>query len=648
MNAIKLLCILTLSTFIFNCKDNIKESNPLKSPTDRTISSIETLLEAANNKELDSAVRIKNEEKAILKAKLQQNDSLIYKAYLTNAFILNDLKLYETADSLNRKIIRWASSIPNAKFKGEAYFNFANFFSEHNRKDSAYYYFNQAKIEFLKQKNFEGAAKSSINIAAIFNDTGSYLTSENISLEAINYIKDKPNHPYLIPAYNNLAVSSGNMHNYTEELYWYDKALNLTEDVDFIKSLNNNKAVALTFLKRYNEAIDLLTNLLKDPSLQEYPELEGRVIDNLAYVKFLQHPKINVEKDFYRALSIFDSIHDYSGSSVTLDHMVEYFRDKDSQKALLYANKKYKLSYQTKNAESRLNALKHIIQIQPSKEKISDYIHLSDSLQLAINDSKYQFAKLRFDADANRAQIQHLLLTQAQNELKLERNTRWIIVGSFLFILVGISAVGYIYYLNQKRENERQKTIYETEVQISQKLHDELANDLFSTITLVESMQFSDPALKDKLTHNLDYIYSQTRNISRENSRVNTENYLEEIHTMLAAYQSPMVTVINKGLDTIPWHKIANKNKIVIYRVLMELMTNMKKYSNCNLVVIKFAIENKILKVDYIDNGSTDPTLKLANKNGLTNIESRIKGVSGKIKFDVTKGFKAFIQIPIA
>lgn len=648
MNATKLIYLLLLSLLFFHCKEEEKNKPVHKTSSSSSVTAIEVLLNDAKNKAIDSETRIKKLDNAILKAKLQRNDSLLFKAYLAQVNLFVELKRFDSADSLNRKIINWTDSNQHAQYKGNAYFSFANYFSEHNQLDSAFHYYTKAKHEFLKTKDYEGAAKSNINIAAIFNDTGSYLISENVSLEAINYIKDKPNHLYLIPAYNNLAVSSGNMSNYTEELYWYDKALALTDDANFIKSLNNNKAVALTFLKRYEEAIEILKNLLSDPSIKDFPELEGRVIDNLAYAKFMQNPKRNSDRDFTRALSILESVEDYTGISVVLDHLTEYYKIKDPKKAVDYANYKYKISYLTKNAESRLKALKTIIQLSPSKQKITEYVKLSDSLQLATNDAKYQFAKLRFDADANRAQIQHLLLTQTQNELNIERTKRWIIIGSALILIGAIGGVSYIYFLNQKRENERQKTIYQTEVQISEKLHDELANDLFATITLVESIQFPDPQLKEKLTHNLDHIYSQTRNISRENSRVNTENFLEEIHLMLANYQSKEISVINKGLDTIPWHKIANKYKIVIYRVLMELMTNMKKHSNCNVVVVKFKMENKILKVDYIDNGTVNPALKINNKNGLMNIESRLKGVSGKINFDLTNGYKAFIQIPIS
>lgn len=641
--ALKKLFALFVIMVSYNCEDKKDSTTHLETKS----TSLQVLLDDIKNKDLSPQTRLLKSDEAIAFARSTRNDSLEFLTFNKKMLLLNELNLYESSKKLNQQIIAWSKSFPTQEYYAEANFNFANYFNERQQFDSAYYYFNQARIEFIKFKDKEGVAKSNINMAVILNDTGSYFSSETTSLEAIKNLQDQPNHPYLIPAYNSLAISSGYMHNYTEELYWYNKALNLTDDPYYIASLKNNKAVAFTMLKKYDEAIELLNQLKSDSNLNDYPELEARIMDNLAYAKWLKNPHADVYAEFENALKIFSSIHDYQGQSVTLDHLVEYFEFKNPPKALDYAYKKYNISLITKNAESRLSALKHILNFNTGSDKLKEFIHLSDSLQIAASNSKYQFAKIKFDSDANRSQIQNLLLSKANNELKLERAKISIIITITCFIIAVIIFLSYLYYNREKRKHEKAKIIYETEVGLSQKLHDELSNDLFSTITLVDSVEFEDQELKEKLINNLDHIYAQTRNISRQNNQIDTENFKSELDMMLASYKSAHTNILTKGIESIHWEKISSEVKIVVYRVLMELMTNMKKHSNCNLVVISFLYEKKKLEIKYVDNGSVNHTIPPIIKNGIRNVESRISSINGTIKFDNSKGYKAFLSIPV-
>jgi hypothetical protein len=64
-----------------------------------------------------------------------------------------------------------------------------------------------------------------------------------------------------------------------------------------------------------------------------------------------------------------------------------------------------------------------------------------------------------------------------------------------------------------------------TEIRISKKLHDELANDVFQTMAFAEHKTCPLVKIKEILLNNLDTIYSRTRNISKENSIVETGTY---------------------------------------------------------------------------------------------------------------------------
>ena len=71
--------------------------------------------------------------------------------------------------------------------------------------------------------------------------------------------------------------------------------------------------------------------------------------------------------------------------------------------------------------------------------------------------------------------------------------------------------------------------------------------------------------------------------------------------------------------------------KMTIYRVLQELMTNMKKHSKASIAVLSFQTINQKLTITYKDNGVG---CDLKKQNGLLNTENRIKTINGTITFE--------------
>ncbi|MBS7333104.1 MAG: hypothetical protein KIG88_05870 [Weeksellaceae bacterium] len=629
---------------LFNCNKNKVENIKNQVPDS---SSIPTLIEEANDNNLPDKSRIQRLDKAISLAKEINNDSLEFRALESKMYLLSELGMKESALKLNHEILKRSKDLKNNKYIANSYFLFGNYYYEEYNTDSAYYYFNKSKDEFIKLKDKDGIAKNSINLAMILNDVASYFESEKLSLEALNQVKHNQNHPFLTPIYNNLAVSSGSLLNYKEELYWYDKALELTDDPYYIISINHNKAVAYTLLKDYDKAIYILEKIKHDDILKQYPNIKARILDNLSYAKWLKNNNADVIDDYNEAVNIFIETEDNFGLSTVYDHLFDYYKKIDTKKALDYAYKKYQITESSNNTEGKVNALKRIIVLNPNQKDIEKFIDLSDSLQHINSNSKYQFAKLEYDVDENRNKVYTLSLENANKEINLQRAKVSIIIAVASLVIGIIIFLSYWYNIKQRRKQETLETIYETEVKFSQKLHDELANDLFTTITLVESIAFENTELKNKLIHNLDHIYSQTRNISRENNIIDTTNFKQELDIMLGSFKSEQVNVLSKGIESINWDKIENQIKILIYRVLMELMTNMKKHSDCSLVVLNFQQEaDQTLDIKYVDNGTKIIDENKIHKNGLKNVENRIIQLNGSINFDGSKGFRAFIKIP--
>ena len=117
---------------------------------------------------------------------------------------------------------------------------------------------------------------------------------------------------------------------------------------------------------------------------------------------------------------------------------------------------------------------------------------------------------------------------------------------------------------------------------------------------------------------------------------------------MMTDFNTHQVNVIANGLDAINWSTLDSNVKIILYRVIQELLVNMKKYSQCSLVLLTFNLKEKKLQIDYMDNGIGATENQLKSKNGLQNVENRILAVKGNISFDTSpnKGFKVQIVIP--
>ena len=220
----------------------------------------------------------------------------------------------------------------------------------------------------------------------------------------------------------------------------------------------------------------------------------------------------------------------------------------------------------------------------------------------------------------------------------------WLTWWFVLLIMSAIFMVVYsIYKFQIRHKKEKIREIYNTETRISKVIHDELANDVYNVMSGLEAIAPAETM--DKLEH----IYSRTRNISRENMEIDTgPGYLDHLTALLSAICPEDARLIISG-KTISLNDLNPEKKFVVYRVLQEIMVNMKKHSRASLVALVFTEEKKYLKIDYSDSGEGVTRQAIKNGNGLKNVENRIFSVNGKLTFENEKGkgLKIMVLIPI-
>ncbi len=515
------------------------------------------------------------------------------------------------------------------------HFNKAENHFEKGEYDSAFYHFEKVKSFCASKNDLDNIIYPILIMSEIQRIKNDFSGCEETVTEALRYIKKDTKISYLTFIYNNLGIAFLEQANYTEAQKYYEKSLGITSD-EFSKCIIKNN-IAVNYLKqnKFQEAENLLELIKNNNSLRKNPIERARVLDNLGYVKFKLND-LNSRDDLLFAKKIREANNDEVGLIATSIHLAEFYEKTNINLANDFALKAYKYSLKVKSPDDKLEALQYLTRVSTG-EKAKNYalksFLLNDSIKKVKQQAKNQFAKIKYDSK------QTLKELEKQKQLK-----EFSVIGIILLFSIGAFAYYRIKNRNRKKIKE---TAYLTETRIAKKLHDELANDVHNAIAFAETQDLEIPTNKEVLLENLDTIYTRTRSISSENKDVDTEgNYLEKLKAMIASYSSNNINVIlnTASLDE---KKINKEIKIVIYRVLQELMVNMKKHSNCSIVSIGFKSDKKTIEINYSDNGIGCTNL-LNLKSGLQNAENRIFSVNGNINFDTEpeKGFKVKISIP--
>nr|WP_314494738.1 tetratricopeptide repeat protein [uncultured Chryseobacterium sp.] len=176
-------------------------------------------------------------------------------------------------------------------------------FASENTSDSAFYYFNLAKNDYLKINDSIGSGKSLVNMAIIQSNNGDFYGSIETSLEANKLLRDENDSivkSTLAANYNNMAISSTFLKNYEESISFYKKALQFSNDDKNRYVYNNNISDALILLGKYREAkkhLELAT-LTKDSLIY------AKALNNLARAKFLENQNYDPSLELHKALKI--------------------------------------------------------------------------------------------------------------------------------------------------------------------------------------------------------------------------------------------------------------------------------------------------------------------------------------------------------
>jgi signal transduction histidine kinase len=520
-------------------------------------------------------------------------------------------------------------------------------FRNNNKYDSAFLYFNEAKDFYLLQNDSLGTAKSFSNMAYILCNQKDYLGAQDLALAAISYFdhNNKEQFKNLESNYNTLGLATSSLADYKGAISFYQKAAYYSTNNNTKNIIKNNIAIAYRNLANYNKSIAIFSEILKE---NNDSLAYAKVLSNLAFTKWLQNTKYKATPTLLEALNIRVAKQDNEGLNASFAHLSDYYANKNLDSSAYYAAKMYQIANINRSPFDQIQALQKLIKSGPAnqaKTYFLRYQNLVDSVQIANNKSKNQFALIRYEVEKNKAE--NLTLQKENAEKKYQIAKREVIIFGTLLIGVAGAMIGFIWYRKRKQkiELQAQQAIQESRLKTSKKVHDVVANGLYRIMAEVENQKEVE---KDTLLDKIEELYEKSRDISYDDLHIDEANFNEKIAELIKSFATDNVKVLIVGNDVELWKSVNVNTKYELKQVLQELMVNMKRHSQANNTLVKFEIQHQKLNIAYKDNGIGLPkTLKF--NNGLRNTGNRINGIGGTIIFDneVDKGTLIKITVPL-
>lgn len=331
-----------------------------------------------------------------------------------------------------------------------------------------------------------------------------------------------------------------------------------------------------------------------------------------------------------------------------------------------------------------LNAAKHNVQLLKVSydHNIAALIHAILDIDKSkdneeIINTKFQELKVDYKKYFNLInQERSLTLPKYQQDIDNLRNysrTVTVIITSICVllgvILMGISVthVGTLYEKIEKQasqletnldkikqinkelimSNELNIRIQESErLRISHDLHDESIQGLIQLIRITSA--YNDTYDKQYINKELNIITNQIRNVC-QNLRPSILDDLG-LHSALEWLLDDVEkygAVPHYEVSEVNIFEMSKNTELMIFRVIQELINNVKKHSNATNVWVKINYENNGIKISMSDDGSgfDYENLNLNKTLGMAGINARLKNVSGEIHINSSPGEGTSVSI---
>ncbi|MCE3297060.1 MAG: hypothetical protein K0R65_2774 [Crocinitomicaceae bacterium] len=519
-------------------------------------------------------------------------------------------------------------------------------------------------------------AKTSNNIANVFNYMGEFDSSMVYFLQAVRIFKKIRREEHLNVIYQNMGTVYLNMRDYPKSIEYFRKSIDLSRtknDQGAIAYTLTNLGGAYVSLGKYEKAYDAFSQSLE--ICKTNPQI---YTENLAYLGlgnvYTQQKKYDdAVRVLEKARKDAESFAFTSNLANALNALaVVYYEKQNYPEANRYALEAVKINeqYQVYNNLSQQYKLLSDIHSKLGKHAsaytyLKKYVHLNDSLS-GIEEKKHvaRLEKEYKTAEKDR-QIAENKLQIELNEKSIRQKNSWLLASLGIVVFLVLCLLFAFYLAKQRKKMHRQKLLdlekdrelrelkatlegqQKERQRIAREMHDEIGSGLSVIHLLSNNLGYSNEKTV-KVAETSGLLINQMNEIiwSMNLEQDNLEDFVSYIR-----YQSgQLLSSVNLDFvfdipDEVPQQPISGIKRRNLYLVVKEALHNCIKHSGASQVKLGMNFE-KGIAISISDNGRGIPENN-GNPygNGMKNMLYRMQEIGGEWKISSYKPFTIEIHL---
>ena len=575
-----------------------------------------------------------------------QNDTLIMNSYNK----LRRLTYYSTPEESKKYAelyLQYAQKIKNPDKVAVAHYHLGNALVTHAK-------FDKAIQHYLTAAEFYEKEKDSLRLSSVFNGIGAAYENNGNDTLSLKYFTMS----YEISKSRKDARRCGIAANNISNIY---------KDRGDIKK-------TIVYLEEASK------NLKKPAYKQYYIPISINLANAYSDAKRWQ----DAAKIYNKMLVMADTLNDVYSYAATLRGLGNLSQKKgDDRKALVLLKRAFDKYTDAGFLDERYETMKDLIDAYQatdhSREALLlfyEYNTIKDSIFTTEKDKNLSNALLKYETSKKEQKIttQQLIITKKNKQKQL------FLIGLISLFIIGL--LGLMFYkkrLNyQQKIAEQTKTLHKQKIieleqekkltafgsmiegqekerlRIAKDLHDSLGG-LLSTIkshysTIFDKKTKIAPSYLTEKTQNLiDNACVEVRRISH-NMMPNALNLagLKGALEDLGEHLSEEGYLTKVEVNNLP-EEIKDTTKIMIYRLIQEVISNIRKHAKAKFILIQLLSYENTLHITIEDDGVGFNYNKAIQKKslGILSINSRVAYLQGNIDWDTKKGEGTIINITI-
>jgi signal transduction histidine kinase len=586
----------------------------------------------------------------------------------------------DTAILFGNKALQLATDLDYPKGEAQAYNDLGIVYIDRGEFQQALDYFDKSMLIRKQLGDTAGMGSLYNKMGIVHQKQGNLKLALDNQIKALKIYEQLKQDLWVGYCLNNIAIVHQNLGNFDKSLEYHFRALeyriNLKDIYGQGGSYGNIGNVYFklgdtnTAITYYEKALVILRQVQDDEAVSAQLKNLGNIYsaqgDNEKALEFLNE-----------SLQLRKKLGDQKGISSTLIELGEVFTNqKKYRKAANFLYRGLNIAKDIHVVEEEMEAYFRLAKMYALQQQLDSAFQYTN-LYIATKDSVYEKrleqqiidAQEKYETEKHQQQIELLTKEKELTEIGLKQRKTEIILLIFLIIIL-LGTGTFVFY----RRRQKQKAaltaaaIQYTEMQlkaviegqeaerrhIARELHDGVGQTLsgiklnWETVsdTIKSTHQLNE--LK-KMSHMLDEVVSEVRTISHQMMPKELEQFglLPTIRSILQFSFGNTGIQYNfeeSGMED----RLPQAVELGVFRILQELIANILKHADADIVNIHLIRSPKQLMVMVEDNGKGFDFNKLNNLGiGLMNIETRVNALNGVLNYETAKGKGTLVTIRI-